>query len=264
MFALVLLCVVLIGAPGGADGCPGIDAAGLDLAQRRAALDGCARTSNKPSIDFFLDRVATLALRDGRIGIYGDMASTWSTEELVGAAPRLLLMARGDGGLNDGVRIVAIRALLAIPKDRRPPEAAPFEPLTVEISTTPSRMTYDKKEFTASPGQVVKVVFHNPDALEHNLLLVTPGAMAEIGLAGDRMGQTPDGKVKEFVPDSPKVLAVMGLVAPGASRDFWFLAPMKPATYPYVCTYPQHWRMMNGKMKVVAPPAASERAPSAP
>jgi len=30
----------------------------------------------------------------------------------------------------------------------------------------------------------------------------------------------------------------------------WFIAPAKPGTYPLVCTYPGHWRMMNGKLKV--------------
>jgi azurin len=74
------------------------------------------------------------------------------------------------------------------------------------------------------------------------------------------MGQSADGKVKEFVPDSPKVLVVMGLVAPGRSKSMWFIAPPKPATYPYVCTYPSHWRTMNGKMKVTAAPGAPSTA----
>ena len=71
----------------------------------------------------------------------------------------------------------------------------------------------------------------------------------------------PDGKLKEFVPSSPKVLAVMGIVEPGKSQTFWFIAPQKPGTYPYVCTYPSHWRTMNGKMKVVAPPQPAQTPP---
>jgi hypothetical protein len=57
---------------------------------------------------------------------------------------------------------------------------------------------------------------------------------------------------KKAEPDSKKVLEVLGLVAPGKSKSLWFIAPTKPATYPYVCTYPSHWRTMNGKMRVVA------------
>jgi azurin len=78
------------------------------------------------------------------------------------------------------------------------------------------------------------------------------------------MGQTADGKAREFVPDSPKVLAVMGLVSPGRSKSMWFIAPIKPATYPYVCTYPSHWRTMNGKMKVTAPKSPAKSAASDP
>lgn len=118
-------------------------------------------------------------------------------------------------------------------------------------------MSYDIKAFTVSPGALVHLTLHNPDGLEHNLLVVAPGSLAEMGTAGDRMGQVPDGRAKEFVPDSAKVLSVMGLVAPGKSSSMWFVAPLTPGTYPYVCTYPAHWRTMNGKMKVAAPAAAA-------
>ena len=82
------------------------------------------------------------------------------------------------------------------------------------------------------------------------LLLVAPGALSEIGVAADKLGEGPEGKRRQFVPDSPKVLQVMGLVAPGQSMQLWFFAPDKPGTYPLVCTYPGHWRLMNGKLKV--------------
>lgn len=86
--------------------------------------------------------------------------------------------------------------------DKRPADLLPIEQVTVEISTLPSQMAYDRKEFTVAPSSLVHLILHNPDALEHNFLLVSPNALAEIGLAGDRMGQTPEGKVKEFVPTS--------------------------------------------------------------
>jgi len=30
-----------------------------------------------------------------------------------------------------------------------------------------------------------------------------------------------------------------------------FTAPDKPGEYPYICTFPGHWRIMQGVMKVV-------------
>jgi azurin len=45
----------------------------------------------------------------------------------------------------------------------------------------------------------------------------------------------------------------MGLVDPGRTGTLHWAVPSKAGTYPYVCTYPGHWRMMNGKVKVAAP-----------
>ena len=256
MFAAAMLSLAIALTGSSDTACPGLDAPSATTSERRAALDLCAREANKPALDYLLDASSRLTPRDARASYYGDVVSAWSVDELVAAVPRLIEMSRSASSASDATRIVAIRAILALPADKRPPEAAAFAPMSVDISTIPSRMAYDKKEFRVAPGQVVKVNFHNPDALEHNLLIVAPGALAEIGIAGDRMGQNPDGKLKEYVPDSVKVLAVMGIVAPGASREFWFIAPSVAGTYPYVCTYPQHWRMMNGKLKVVAPEKA--------
>ncbi len=264
MFAATMLTLALALVDQLDSACPGLDAPSATTAERRAALDVCARESNKPALDYLLDASALLTPRDARASYYGDVVASWSADELVAALPRLTTMSRGEGGASDASRIVAVRAILSLPAERRPTEAAAFAPVSVDISTIPSRMAYDKKEFKVAPGQVVKINFHNPDALEHNLLIVAPGALAEIGVAGDRMGKTPDGRLKEFVPDSPKVLAVMGLVAAGASREFWFIAPSVAGTYPYVCTYPEHWRMMNGKLRVVEPEKTSQPPESQP
>ena len=92
----------------------------------------------------------------------------------------------------------------------------------------------------------VELLREEPQLVDRdNLADLAPGALSEVGVAGDRMGETPEGKAREFVPDSPKVLHVMGLIDPGVTGTLWFMAPTKPATYPIVCTYPGHWRMMN-------------------
>ena len=74
--------------------------------------------------------------------------------------------------------------------------------------------------------------------------------VTEIGVAAEKLGEGLDGKRRQFVPDSPKVLFVMGLVAPGQSGEMWFFAPEKPGTYPLVCTFPGHWVIMYGQLVV--------------
>jgi len=263
MLVVWTLSIALAGCMNPQGDCVGLDSPTASQSERRLALDACASEGKQKPLDYFLDRVAHLAAHDRRTESYGDIAATWNVEELdqESISSKLLALYKDETASTDA-RVIALRALLAFPLEKRPTEVRNIAQLTVEISTIPSQMTYDRKEFSVAPGCLVQLVLHNPDALEHNLLLVAPNSLAEIGIAGDRMGQTPDGKLKEFVPDSKRILAVMGLVPAAKSKSLWFIAPSKPATYPYVCTYPGHWRTMNGKMKVVAPVPTTIPAPT--
>jgi azurin/glucose/arabinose dehydrogenase len=121
---------------------------------------------------------------------------------------------------------------------------------TVHIASVPERMLFDVKSFTVKPGQPVKLVFANPDLMQHNLVIVKPGALEEVGIAGNEMAKDPDGIKKDFVPKSDKVLHATKLIDPQATTVLRFRAPTQPGSYPYVCTFPGHWLIMNGVMEV--------------
>jgi azurin len=123
--------------------------------------------------------------------------------------------------------------------------------LTVHIASVPERMQFDVKKFTAKPGQPVKLVFANPDQMQHNLVIVKPGALEEVGIAGNEMAKDPEGIKKDFVPKTDKVLHFTKLIDPNSTATLRFKAPMEPGNYPYVCTFPGHWVIMNGVMEVV-------------
>ena len=50
----------------------------------------------------------------------------------------------------------------------------------------------------------------------------------------------------EYVPKSPDVIAAGKMVFPGESGTLTFTSPTKPGVYPFTCTFPGHWRHMNG------------------
>ena len=63
------------------------------------------------------------------------------------------------------------------------------------------------------------------------------------------------GVVDEFtivkdVPPVPQVLFATTLLNPGESVTVQFRAPSQPGDYPFVCTFPGHWRVMNGVLRV--------------
>ena len=128
-------------------------------------------------------------------------------------------------------------------------------PLGIRILTVraiPQVLLYDKKVIVVEAGEAIEITFENPGIMPHNLIIVTPGSMQEIGLAANRMINHPVGRDgKRFVPDSNKVLHASRLVYPGESGTLSFVAPKTLGEYPYLCTYPGHWIQMNGIMHVV-------------
>lgn len=125
------------------------------------------------------------------------------------------------------------------------------KPITILISTIPDIMQYDKKSFTVKAGQKVIIEFDNQDNMQHNLVLIKAGALDKVGLAADDLARDPKGAEKSYTPQMPEVLHATKLLNPQESFTLQFTAPAQPGDYPYVCTFPGHWRIMKGVMKVV-------------
>lgn len=131
----------------------------------------------------------------------------------------------------------------------------------VTISCVPERMLFTVKDFAVEPGQPVKLVFTNPDATDHNLVIVKPDALAEVGMAANDMAKDPRNANSDFVPPSKQHLilhasTMIGPTRPSLVHVMRFTAPAQSGIYPFVCTFPGHWVVMNGVM-IVAKDQAS-------
>lgn len=120
----------------------------------------------------------------------------------------------------------------------------------IRLSTVSSKMAYDKLVINLKAGSLVSLIFINPDEMPHNVVIVKPGSAEIVGNASDAMAGLKDGYAKNFVPDIPEVLYSTPLVAPGGTFKLDFKAPDKPGDYPFICTFPGHWRIMKGVIKV--------------
>jgi azurin len=94
-------------------------------------------------------------------------------------------------------------------------------------------------------------VFENPDLMPHNLVIAAPGSLEELGLLAESTAQQPGSAERHYVPVSKQVLASTPLLLSGQSHRLSFVAPKAAGVYPYVCTYPGHWRRMFGSLFVV-------------
>src|SRR5204863_6040082 len=103
--------------------------------------------------------------------------------------------------------------------------------------------------------------------------IVQPGAREEVGNEAQSMSGTPNKQGKAYLPKSKKIIGSSKLLEPGQKETLKLTAPNKPGDYEYVCTYPEHWKVMFGQLVVVkdkaellqasAEPAAQQHAGAA-
>ena len=121
----------------------------------------------------------------------------------------------------------------------------------IRLGTLPERMSYDQDTLALAAGKPVQFVLENADLMPHNFVVLQPGALEEVGLLGESKAQQPGALERQYVPPSDKILLASQLMQPRGSQRLTFAAPQAPGVYPYVCTYPGHWRRMYGAMYVV-------------
>lgn len=111
-------------------------------------------------------------------------------------------------------------------------------------------LQYVQKQLTAKAGEKLTIVFKNPDVVPHNWLLAKPGTLQKVGNLANLMITDPQGLAKHYVPDSDDVIAYTDMTNPQSSFTIHITAPKEKGDYPYLCTFPGHWMVMNGVMKV--------------
>ena len=89
--------------------------------------------------------------------------------------------------------------------------------------------------------------------MQHHFVLGQPDSLKVIGPASDDLARTPNGPSLQYVPQIQQIIFSTKLVEPGETLTVQFKAPAEAGQYPYVCTFPGHWRIMNGILNVRAP-----------
>ena len=124
----------------------------------------------------------------------------------------------------------------------RPAVNAQKKVRTVNL-TGSDAMKYNLTTIEARPGESLRIVLKNVGstpkiAMAHNVVVLKPGTDgATFATAGMTARET------EFIAPSTKtaVLAATALAGPGETVEITFRIPAKPATYPFVCTFPGHY-----------------------
>ncbi len=139
---------------------------------------------------------------------------------------------------------------LEAPKPAKPNPWAKGEPGREIVIEAALGLQFVQKKLTAKTGEKLTVVFKNPDVVPHNWLLAKPGTLQKLGEKCNLMITDPQGLAKHYVPDSDDVLAYTDMTNPKGEFTIHITAPKEKGDYPYLCTFPGHWMVMNGLLKV--------------
>ena len=125
--------------------------------------------------------------------------------------------------------------------------------VVLRLGVLKDQLKWDQTALTVGAGQLVDLVVTNTDVMPHNFVLGAAGSLDAIGAAADALMSSPTG-AGPAVRARP---ARRSWPRPGcsnrASRSPSSSAPRaRPAPIPYVCTFPGHWRVMNGVLTVTA------------
>lgn len=121
---------------------------------------------------------------------------------------------------------------------------------TLNLNTVSQKMAYDKTLLQATAGQNIEIVLTNRDEMPHNLVLIEAGSLESFGKMVDQFLQSPDAADMEYVPKSRYILGATDMLDPGEKGTIRLTLPDEPGDYPFICTFPGHWRMMQGILRV--------------
>ena len=122
-----------------------------------------------------------------------------------------------------------------------------------EINTVDQKMAYDKTLLRAQAGQTIEIVLRNKDQMPHNLVVLQAGSLPTFGEMVDSFLKTSEAAEMDYVPRSKYVIGSTKMLDPGEVGSIIFKLPEIPGRYPFVCTFPGHWRLMQGVIIVEAP-----------
>jgi len=113
-----------------------------------------------------------------------------------------------------------------------------------------SNLAYKTPELRAKPGEKLALTFVNPDVVPHNWVLAKPGTLAAVGTLADALIADPEAVARHYVPKTDDVVAYTDITDPGKQQTIQFTVPDVIGRYPFLCTFPGHWKLMNGVLVV--------------
>lgn len=184
----------------------------------------------------------------------------WPADQAAAAARGLAAWAKGvpkdDRTSQDYVSTVQLASDLGgfLPADQVADfqnELLSFRVPVFAIRTVREQMRYDTPRLVVETNQAIEIRLHNDDFMQHNLVIVKPGAREKVGKATEHMKPDQlDKQGRAFIADKKDIVAATKLLEPGQDAVLKFTTADAPGDYEYLCTFPGHYLIMRGELVV--------------
>lgn len=115
---------------------------------------------------------------------------------------------------------------------------------TVTLGTLGDELAYEAVEIRARSGSEFTIEFvNNSSGMPHNVVFVNSESdINPVGIAALEASE------HEYIPQSERerIFAYSGMAGPGETLTLTVKVPDEPGVYPYICTYPGHFTVMQG------------------
>lgn len=135
-----------------------------------------------------------------------------------------------------------------IPAVRNPWTSGPAGRAVVIETATGLRFATNR--IAVKAGERISLTLANPDVMPHNIAFAKPGTLATVGTGANLMAARIDGASRHYIPPGDDVLFYTDITPPGGRFTIHVTVPAAPGDYPFLCTFPGHWAIMNGIMAV--------------
>lgn len=175
-----------------------------------------------------------------------DAVQRFPTPEKLPVDPRILKQEelKFQYGTLQGIRAITVRAVPGLK----------FDPNVVRVR----------------PDELVAIQVKNDDpSMPHNLVVMQRNDLNAIGNASMLLAADPKALALNYVPEHPGVIHLTPVLPSGGSYTIYYKAPKEKGIYPFVCTFPGHWKVMRGVIHVadegdVLPTIPELQAPQRP
>ncbi|MEM0941210.1 MAG: azurin [Bacteroidota bacterium] len=117
------------------------------------------------------------------------------------------------------------------------------------IINSNDEMRYNREELRAKAGTTIELTLNHTgqlakEVMGHNVVILKQGVDV-----ASYAGKAYTAAANEYVPDTDETIAYTRLIGGGESTTIIFEAPA-PGSYDFICTFPGHFALMQGKFIV--------------